>query len=602
MFAAARLPVPLLARVRADQVATQYARCHLTSVSMAFGALLLCAVMWSETSIGFMVVWLAVIAVNQTWRAMLARAFQRARPGIAAAPRWGRYWAFGTALSGALWGVAGFVMFPTSPAHQALLIVCLFGVVMGGLNLTAMYKPSFYGFVLPALLPLIARVAMTGDSVHLYIAIVMTVVLAFLLGFGHRLNDALTNSLAIRYQNLDLIGELRERTRAALEARQAAETANRAKSQLLVAASHDLRQPLHALGLYVAALAAQVRGTASRLLVSNVQGAVCALETHVDQLIDLSRLETGALVPERGLVPLAPLFTRLAAEFAPQARARGLRFAAVNSRLAVDSDAALLERILRNLLANAVSYTMNGGIVMGARRRGDQIVIEVVDTGIGIAPTHRDRIFEEFYRVRDPERSDRSGKGLGLGLALVRRFADLLDHRITVTSRLGHGSRFAIALPRVACDARISSTRTASIRTAANTTRALPGSLVAIVDDDDGALDAMCTLFRTWGAQVVSGASMESLLVACAGCERSPDLIVADLRLDAHSSGIEAIARLRAACGVGVPGLIVSGDIRPDAERQARNAGLVFLAKPVDAGALQSAARTLLRAGTTLHA
>ncbi len=144
--------------------------------------------------------------------------------------------------------------------------------MLGGLNLTAVYKPSFYGFVLPALVPLIVRVALVGDQVHFFIAGVMSVVLVFVVGFGHRLNDVLTRSLVIRYENIDLIGELKERTRTALEARAAAETANRAKSQLLAAASHDLRQPLHALGLYVAALsAARARGgmAAARRSMSN---------------------------------------------------------------------------------------------------------------------------------------------------------------------------------------------------------------------------------------------------------------------------------------------------------------------------------------------
>src|SRR5207342_1394373 len=143
------------------------------------------------------------------WRALLVRAWRRARPGASAARRWGRYWSIGSATGGALWGAAAVAMFPASAAHQALSIVCLFGVVLGGLNLTAVYKPSFYGFVLPALVPLIVRVAFEGDEVHWYLALVMSVVLAFVLAFGHQLNDVLTRSIAMRYENLDLIEELR---------------------------------------------------------------------------------------------------------------------------------------------------------------------------------------------------------------------------------------------------------------------------------------------------------------------------------------------------------------------------------------------------------
>ena len=271
--------------------------------------------------------WVALIVANQLWRGMLVRAWHRAQPGFAAAPRWGRYWAVGSTLGGALWGVAAVAMYPDSPPHQALLIVCLFGVVFGGLNLTAVYKPSFYGFVLPALVPLILREALVADQVHTFTAVVMSVVLGFVLAFGHHLNDLLTRSLAIRYENIDLIDGLKRQTRAAHEARAAAEAANRAKSQLLAAASHDLRQPLHALGLYTAALAARARDATWRPLVGNVQNAVNALETQFAQLLDLSRLEAGALTPERSRVALAPLFARVAARIRAAGGGQGARAA-----------------------------------------------------------------------------------------------------------------------------------------------------------------------------------------------------------------------------------------------------------------------------------
>jgi hypothetical protein len=190
----------LISRARADQVATLYSRWHLTTLSMGLGGLILCGVMWDYVAGGAMIGWLALIAINQFWRAMLVRAWRRERPGVAASARWGRYWTAGSTLAGTLWGVAGWATYPASPPHEALLIVCMFGVVMGGLNLTSVYRPAFYGFMLPALVPLIARVALVGDSVHLFTAFVMAVVFAFILGFGHRLNDALTQSLAMRYE------------------------------------------------------------------------------------------------------------------------------------------------------------------------------------------------------------------------------------------------------------------------------------------------------------------------------------------------------------------------------------------------------------------
>ena len=576
-------------------MATLYARCHLTSFSMGFGALLLCVVMWDHVGVTAMAAWLALIAFNQTWRAALARAWRQMRPGAAAAIRWGRYWVVGSVLAGALWGVAGWVAFPGSPQTEALLIVCLFGVVLGGLNLTAVYRPAFYGFVLPALVPLIVRVALVGDTVHTYTACVMSVVLAFVLGFGHRLNDVLTQSLAIRYENVDLIGELRERTRAAQEAQAAAEAANRAKSQLLAAASHDLRQPLHALGLYVAALAARARETDWRALVGSVQAAAETLDLQFAQLLDLSRLEASALTPERASVPLAPLLASLATEFAPQAAAHGLSFAVVRTRLAVDSDPALLSRIARNLVANAVRYTREGGIVIGARRRGERVALEVVDSGIGVAAEHRERIFEEFYQVRGSRAVRGAVGGMGLGLAIVRRLADLLRHDIELKSRIGRGSRFAVVAPRAESPSpRPRRPREAPESRTRGGAAALAGRVVAVIDDDPAAVDAMRLLFETWGAVVAGGVDVDALLAACGELGRYPDLIVADLRLTDGACGVDVVAQLRDEFGAPIPALVISGDTGSAASRRVRDAGLALLPKPVVASALESAALALI--------
>jgi signal transduction histidine kinase/CheY-like chemotaxis protein len=601
----AAIPPALIARARADQVATLYAHGHLTTVSMSLGALILCAVMWSEIAATSMLAWGVLIACNQLWRAVLLRAFERKRPGPGAAARWGGYWAIGSTLAGALWGAAAVLMFPPSPAYQSLLIVCLFGAALGGLNLTAVYRPSFYGFVLPALVPLIVRVAWVGDQVHWFIAGVMSVVLAFVVGFGHRLNDVLTRSLVIRYENVDLIAELKDRTRIALEARAAAEAANRAKSQLLAAASHDLRQPLHALGLYVAALAARARDAEWRPLVTHVESAANALEIQFAQLIDLSRLDAGALAPDRGDVALGGLFARIRTEFAPQAAARGLSLTIVPTRLVVDSDPALLERIVGNLVANGIRYTRRGGVLLGARRLGERVAIDVVDTGIGIAPSHRQRIFEEFYRVKDDAQCAQARRGMGLGLAIVRRFADLLGHEIALYSREGSGSRFRVVVPRVTRArpmARLNRIRAHGI--AQDGVPSFAEHVVAVVDDDAATLDAMQTLFETWGATVACGDAIESLIAAIGELERYPDLVVADLRLADGRSGIDAVRQLRRELGMPIPAIVVSGDTGSGAEQEARAAGLMLLPKPVVASTLHATAIALMArarcAGTTV--
>ncbi len=582
-----------LARAHADQVAELYANWHRTSLSMLLGAGILCLVLWGEASPFWMACWLALIVANQAWRGMLMRAWRRARPGLHATQRWGRYWTVGSALGGALWGLASIVMFPPSQPHQALLIVCLYGVVLGGLNLTAVYRPAFYGFALPALVPLIVRVALEGDRVHGYIAFVMAVVMVFILAFGHQLNALLTRALAMRYENLDLIDELREKSRAAREAQDAAEAANRSKSQLLAAASHDLRQPLHALGLYVAALAVRATDPDWRPLVTSIQRGLGALEAQFEQLLDLSRLEAGALAPAPVRMVLAPLLARVADGLRAQAQAKGLELRVVRTRLAIRSDPALVERIVRNLVANAIRYTERGGIVLGARRRGSDVAIDVVDTGIGIAAPLQTRIFEEFYQV-PASRSSAARGGLGLGLAIVRRLARLLDHRVEVLSLPGRGSRFRVYAPlaRAAPPLRH---ETAAVRTGEGAAGAtIRGALVAVVDDDPCAVDAMSALFTTWGAEVAGGTDATDLIDAIGRADRYPDLVVADLRLGHGTSGIAAVSRLRDELGVAVPALLVSGDTSLAAARDARDAGIVLLSKPVVPAALHAAATSLL--------
>jgi signal transduction histidine kinase/CheY-like chemotaxis protein len=585
----------LIGRARADQVATVYASWGRSTASMLFGAALLIVAMWGEVSPALVAGWLGLVALNQAWRLRLVRRWRRARPGPSATTRWGRYWAIGSATAGALWGIAAVVVYPASLPHQALLIVCLFGVVLGGVNLTAVWRPSFYGFVLPVLVPLIVRVALEGDAVHVNTALVMTVVLGFVLAFGHRVNDVLTQALAMRYENIDLIAELKGQTRAAVEARAAAESANRAKSQLLAAASHDLRQPLHAMGLYVAALGARIADADGRSLVARVQGALDALEAQFGQLIDLSRLEAGALVVERARVPLAPMFAAIVAEFAAQAEAKGLRLVGVPTRLAVDSDPTLLARILRNLVANAVRYTRAGGVVLGARRKSAAVSIEIVDTGIGIAAEHQARIFEEFFQVQQPRASSHACRGMGLGLSIVRRFCELLDHGIAVQSRSGRGSRFAVSAPRVT-DLRMPLSRESQTSLPVRDAPAglLEGAVVAVVDDDPAAVEGMRALFSTWGAEVAGGCDAQDALAALGRLERYPDLIVADLRLDRDGNGLDAVAMLREELGVRVPALVVSGDTTLAATHAVRSAGLALLPKPVVPAALAAAAAALI--------
>jgi signal transduction histidine kinase/ActR/RegA family two-component response regulator len=584
---------PLTFLARADQVATLYGSFHRTTASMLFGAAILCGVMWEQEAPSVMAAWVAAILVHQAGRGMLVRAYRRAAPQIADAERWGAYWVAGSTLAGALWGAASVVMFPAQPSYQALFIVCQFGVILGGLSNTAVYKPSFFGFALAVLVPLIVRVAAEGDQVHLFTAGVLCVVLVFVLAFGLNVNGVLTQSLAMRYENVDLIRELQAQTKAALAARATAETASLAKSQFLAAASHDLRQPLHAMGLFAAALASRVRDPGVTPLVASIRASVEALEHLFAELLDLSQLDAGALRPVPRAFPLRPLFVRLAADFAPQAQAAGLSLRVAPTRLAVVTDPVLLERVLRNLLANAVRYTPAGGIVLGVRRHADRVRIDVVDTGIGIADADTARVFEEFVQLAGARRNHAGGRGMGLGLAIVRRLAALCGHEVGLASTPGRGSRFSIAVPRAPSLVRVSRSPRARHRVQQVSSGTLCGRRVVVVDDDPAVVAAMQALFASWDARATGGSDVALALAMLADDNASGDavdLIVADLRLADGKSGIDAIAALRERLGADTPAIIVSGDTSAAAQSEARDADVQLLLKPVVAATLREAA------------
>jgi signal transduction histidine kinase len=375
--------------------------------------------------------------------------------------------------------------------------------------------------------------------------------------------------------------------RAALDdmraARDAADEANRSKSAFLAAASHDLRQPIHALGLYLGALRQQPLPAGPHDIVDRMSRSIAALDTMLEGLLDISRIDAGALEPERRAFDLAALLYRLADEFAPEAAERGLRLhariAAVGGPVTAHSDPLLVERILRNLVANAVKYTPAGGVLLSCRPRGTADSpcwrVEVWDTGVGIAPDEQPRVFDEFYQAGNPERDRRAG--LGLGLSIVRRLAQLLQLPIGLHSRPGHGTRMVLELPRTFAPV--------AMPEPAIDVPDLHATRVAVIEDDPEVRDAMGALLGGWGCRIVAGADADEVLQA-AGAQPA-QAIVADLRLRHGRNGIDEIARLRRAWGA-VPAMIVSGDSAPERVRLMQDSGLPWLAKPVPAARLRS--------------
>jgi PAS domain S-box-containing protein len=367
----------------------------------------------------------------------------------------------------------------------------------------------------------------------------------------------------------------RKRAEEALQAAmREAERASAAKSRFLATANHDLRQPIQSLVLLAGVLAKRNKDPSLAAVVSKVHMAVDSLRQMLDVLLDISRMDAGSIQAAPQDFPARFLLDRLAGDFTLEAGAKGLRFRHVPTRLVLNSDPQLLERILRNLLSNALRYTEHGGVLLSCRHAGRGARIEVWDTGCGIPPDEIEMIFDEFYQVGTPGR-DR-GKGLGLGLAIVNRLAGLLGHRIGVRSRVGRGSVFTIEVPLGAGPCRPAVEPEA-------TGRAANGRLIVLVDDDPGILEALGAALELAGWTVVAATTAEQAVERVLQHDRIPAVILADYRLGDGKTGHDAVCRLRAAFGDAIPGVLLTGDTSPERLREAQAGDCLLLHKPVTA-------------------
>lgn len=370
--------------------------------------------------------------------------------------------------------------------------------------------------------------------------------------------------------------------------------ANLAKSRFLAVASHDLRQPLHALGLFVAELPAHVRSAEGRRIVGRIDAAVAAMNELFIALLDISRLDAGSYPPDLSEFPIERLLGRIESTFAAAAAEKKLSLRIMPSKAWARSDAVLLERILLNLVSNALRYTARGGVVVGCRRRGSQLRIEVWDSGPGIAEDERKKIFGEFYQLAAP--GDEPPPGLGLGLAIVDRLCSVLDHRIELTSSTGKGSRFAVVVPMTGEMPSADIAQEPPVET-----DVAMGQLVVIVEDDPLILEAMRGVMEGWGLRVAAACDESTALAVVDREGRLPDLIVSDYQLPNGRTGIDVIGAVRRKCGAQIPAFLVTGDISPELLGHAKSSGLHLLHKPVSPMMLRAIVSQLLQGRNALE-
>jgi signal transduction histidine kinase len=370
------------------------------------------------------------------------------------------------------------------------------------------------------------------------------------------------------------ITERKAAEEALRHAMEEAERANLAKSKFLAAASHDLRQPLQSLILFTGVLKGYVQGPRGEQALKQLEHGLGALKALLDSLLDVSQLDAGIVKPEITDFPVSAVLDEIAASYAPVASARGLNWQVECCAEWVRSDRTLLGRVLRNLVENALRYTQSGHIRLTCRPNEERLHIMVEDTGIGIPPEQLDRIFDEFHQVGNQARDRR--QGLGLGLSIVRRIADLLGHRIETRSRPGEGSIFSIELPLA-----VTEPAALPISKDAGSGQNGQGRSVVVIDDDVLVLESLEAILTEWGYQAIPAVSAEEAVAQVRKFGRRPDIVMADYRLQDGRTGTEAILALRALFDYPIPGLILTGETDPKFLRECTGHDVGIAHKPV---------------------
>jgi two-component system, sensor histidine kinase len=579
--------------VAAELVRAQYRNLPTAVAVNVIISALLCLPLRETVSLERLLWWLSAIYAVAATRFFLWHRFGRTPLSAANTQRWRRIAVLGSGVNGFTWGVGGIVLYAAhSPASQFLLLITQFGMGAGAAYASAPAFAAVMAYLLPSVLLSSIPFFMEGDSVHVTLGAMLFVFVAAATHFTYGISRTIARAITLRFENIELIQELRDQTLDAEQAREAAEEANVAKSRFLAAAGHDLRQPLHALGFFVDALQEQSLPPDGRVVVGNIRRSVDAMEDLFNSLLDVSRLDAGIVRPRIATIPLAPLMERVRLEYEPVARQKDLTLSVVRNSLFVRSDPVLLERVMRNLVANAVRYTDHGRIIFGARRSAGAVRIEVWDSGRGIPQDKHREIFQEFRQLDNPQRDRR--KGLGLGLAIVERLVKLLDHSLELRSQLGKGSVFAVSLPRGRREEFVPGEADGQIVV----DRDVANSLILVVDDEPDVRDSMLALLGKWRCEVIAAESCSEMLGKLVSIKRMPDLIVSDFRLQGDENGIDVVARLREEFNAQVPALLITGDTGMEQLREAEESGLHVLHKPLNPSRLRALIANLRRERT----
>lgn len=566
-----------------EEVRSVYDYMPATLAGYVAGIGVIALLYWSIMPASVMLPWLSVFAVIWLGRAWTARQFPRAAPQtLADWQRWRDYGNIGTLSSGALWGATAWIFYPHGDNIQQVgLIILVYTFCVAAVPVLCTQPGIYLAFASLSFAPMAVRIASEGTVYAYQLAGLLLLIISLTNVLARSYRQAMQRVINLNLQADELLVQLRVEKLAADAARRDAEVANRSKTQFFTAASHDLRQPLHAMGLFAEALRNKSHDDEVAHLVNSINASVDALEELFSELLDITRIDSGGVAVNPQHFEIDDIFRKLQLHFEPTAFEKGIALRLRGHKHMVHADPLLVERILRNLVSNAIRYTQDGTVLVGCRKRGHCVLLQVWDTGPGISEQEQGRVFDEFYQVEGSNIANtHERKGLGLGLSIVKRLAGLMEAPITIRSQLGHGTVFTLELPPgKAIPAAIT-----TVPGKGPVGLTLEGRLIVVVEDEPAVRSGLEALLRGWGAKIVSFDSVAS----CAAWAQetdptviTPDLLIVDYRLENGKNGVEAIGVLRDRFGMQVPAIMVTGSTMTGPEKEAQDKNFHLLIKPV---------------------
>lgn len=568
-------------RVAVEAIDFVYANLIDVSRLQIFFPLIVGVLYWPLVSHGMIIVWCVASIGIYAVRIGLALAYERKNPQDDSPYRWGRYFTISCLVSGLLWGASGWLFFvPGAESQQTVLYVLVVGTAAGAIIISSYWMIGYLAYTIPAISLLALNLFARGNSDDAVLGGMLFLYLAMVISVAKKVREQAYSGIRLRFENLDLVERLREQK---LEA----ERSNRAKTQFLAAANHDLRQPVHALSLLSYSIKSELGSDRGQSLYVHLSRAIDNLSSLLSSLLDLSQLDAGALKIQLSEFSIASIASAIQSEYLCLASDRKIELRVIACRGGVRTDFVLLRRLIGNLVSNAIRHTESGRVLVAFRHRGERVLVQVWDTGTGIPESEHQEIFREFYQIDNPQRD--SENGLGLGLAICTRVAQLLDTSLTLRSQVGKGTVFSFDLPSALTTTdRITDEVDLDATVLANRT-------VLLIDDDSMGLNALSSVLAHSGMRVIQSESHDRAEELVFDLGLQPDIIISDYRLTHRADGISLIKRLRQhAALTNTPAILITGDTAVDVLRQLHDSGIPVIHKPVSANILLPRIQDLL--------